>query len=76
AKNYCNRRTAHYTIMIILILSIFINLPLFLYTNIRIYCTNNGTIKYYDFELSFILNTRFFSRLFYPTMVITSLLIP
>ncbi|CAF1010829.1 unnamed protein product [Rotaria sp. Silwood1] len=58
--------------MIILILSIFINLPLFLYTNIRIYCTNNGTIKYYDFELSFILNTRFFSRLFYPTMAALS----
>ncbi|CAF3569519.1 unnamed protein product [Rotaria sp. Silwood1] len=76
AKHYCNRRSARYTIVIILILSIFINLPLFLYTSIRIYCTNNGTIKYYGLELSSILNTKFFSLLFYPTMVIISLLIP
>jgi hypothetical protein len=62
--------------VIILILSIFINLPLFLYTSIRIYCTNNGTIKYYGLELSSILHTSFFSRLFYPAMVIISLLIP
>jgi hypothetical protein len=76
AKNYCNRRTAHYAIVIILILSIFLNLPLFLYTSIRVYCTNNGAIKYYGLESSRILQTRYFSRLFYPTMVIISLLIP
>lgn len=62
--------------MIILTLSIFINFPLFLYTSIRVYCTNNGTIQYYGLELSSIVYTRFFSSLFYPTMVIISLLIP
>ncbi len=62
--------------MIILILSIFLNLPLFLYTSIGVYCTNNGTIEYYGLELSPILHTPVFSRLFYPTMVIISLLIP
>ncbi|CAF0893395.1 unnamed protein product [Rotaria sordida] len=76
AKNYCNRRTARHAIIIILILSIFISFPLFLYTSIRIYCTNNGTIKYYGLELSSILHRKFFSHLFYPTMVIISLLIP
>jgi len=62
--------------VIILILSIFINLPLFLYTSIRAYCTNNGTVKYYGFGLSSILQTRVFAHLFYPTNVIISLLIP
>ena len=62
--------------MIILILSIFVNLPLCLYTSIRTYCTNNGLIKYYGLELSSILKTSFLSHLFYPIMVIISLLIP
>ncbi|CAF0886904.1 unnamed protein product [Adineta steineri] len=76
AKNYCNRRTARYTIIIILILSIFVNLPLFLYTNIRMFCTNNGSVKYYGLETSSLLRTPFFVHLFYPTMVVISLLIP
>ncbi len=62
--------------MIILILSIFLNLPLFLYTSVGVYCTNNGTIKYYGLKLSLILQTKSFSRFFYPTIVIISLLIP
>ncbi|UJR22334.1 hypothetical protein I4U23_025396 [Adineta vaga] len=76
AKNYCNRRTARSAIVIILILSIFINLPLFFYTSIRVYCTNYGSIKYYGLGLSSFLQTKYFSRLFYPTMVIVSLLAP
>lgn len=76
AKHYCNRRTARYTIVTILILSIFVNLPLFLYTNIRVYCTHNGSIKYYGLEASPLLRTKSFSRIFYPTMVSISLLIP
>lgn len=59
-----------------LVLSILINLPLFLFTSIRSYCTNEGTVKYYGLERSPLLQTRFFSRLFYPTMVIVSLLAP
>ncbi len=62
--------------MIILVLSIFLNLPLFLYTSIHVYCTDEGRIEYYGLELSSILQTRFFSTLFYPTMVVMSLLIP
>jgi len=58
--------------VIILILSIIINLPLFLYTSIRVYCTHGGKIKYYGLELSSISR----SKLIYPTMVIISLLIP
>lgn len=76
AKHYCNRRTARYAIVIILILSIFVNLPLFLYTSVRLYCTQNGSIKYYGLVSSSLLRTRYFSRLFYPTMVTISLLIP
>ncbi|CAM2728324.1 unnamed protein product [Rotaria socialis] len=57
-------------------LSIFINFPLFLYTNIQVYCTNDGTVKYYGLELSSLLNVVLYSRLFYPTVVIVSLLIP
>ena len=76
AKHYCNRRTARYAILLILILSITVNLPLFFFTNIRAFCTHNGLVKYYSFELSSILRSRFFSQLFYPTMVIISLLIP
>ncbi|CAF1226578.1 unnamed protein product [Adineta steineri] len=76
AKNYCNRRTARYAIILLLFLSIFINLPLFLYTSIRVHCRNEGTIKYYGLELSSILQTKYFSSLFYPTMVIISLLFP
>lgn len=76
AKNYCNRRTARYAIVIILFLSIFVNLPLFLYTSIRLYCTRNGQIKYYSFGLSPLVRTRFFARFFYPIMVIISLLFP
>lgn len=60
----------------ILILSIFVNLPLFLYTNIRVYCTHNSSIKYYGLEASPLLRTKSFSRIFYPTMVSISLLIP
>ncbi|CAF3504371.1 unnamed protein product [Rotaria socialis] len=76
AKHYCNRRTARYAIILILMLSIFINFPLFLYTNIQVYCTNDGTVKYYGLELSSLLNVVLYSRLFYPTVVIVSLLIP
>ncbi|CAF1352502.1 unnamed protein product [Adineta ricciae] len=76
AKHYCNRRTARYAILLILILSVTVNLPLFFFTNIRAFCTHNGLVKYYSFELSSILRSRFFSQLFYPTMVIISLLIP
>lgn len=60
----------------ILILSIVVNLPLFLYTNIRVYCTHNGSIKYYGLEASPFLRRQSFSRIFYPTMVSISLLIP
>ncbi|CAF0769277.1 unnamed protein product [Adineta ricciae] len=76
AKNYCNRRTARNAIVILLILSIFINLPLLFYTNIRMYCTNDGSITYYGLELSSFLQTKYFTRLFYPTVVIISLLAP
>ena len=40
------------------------------------YCTDPGMIEYYGLELSSFIQTRVFSRLFYPTMVIVSLLIP
>ena len=76
AKHYCNRRTARYAILIILILSILVNLPLFFYTSLRLYCTSNGSIKYYGLVPSSFLRTRYFSRLFYPSMVTISLLIP
>ena len=75
-KNYCNRRTAHYATVIILLLSIFVNSPFFLYTSVRVYCTHNGSIKYYGLRLSRLLRTKFLSRFFYPTMVTISLLIP
>ena len=35
-----------------------------------------GTVKYYGLQLSSILQNKLFARLFYPTMVIISLLIP
>ncbi|CAF2106605.1 unnamed protein product [Rotaria magnacalcarata] len=76
AKHYCNRRTARYAIVIILLLSILVNLPLFVYTSIRVSCTQNGLIKYYSLGTAPFLRTKFFSRYFYPTMVIISLLIP
>ncbi|CAF1196804.1 unnamed protein product [Rotaria sordida] len=76
AKTYCNRRTARYAIVIILFLSIFVNIPLFLFTSIRVYCTNNGLIKYYSLGGSPLLRTKFFSRFFYPIMVTISLLFP
>ena len=76
AKHYCNRRTARYAILTILILSVFVNFPLFLYTSVHLHHTNNGTVIYYSLELSSITHTEFFSYLFYPSMVIISLLIP
>ena len=60
----------------ILVLSIVINLPLFLYTGINVYCTDQGRVKYYGLALSSILYTQVFSQLFYPTMIIMSLLTP
>lgn len=60
----------------ILILSVLINLPLFLFTGIQLFCTNDGNTQYYGLALSPLLNSELFSRLFYPTMVIISLLIP
>lgn len=76
AKHYCNRRTARYAIVIILLLSIFVNLPLFLYTTIRVHCTQNGSIRYYSPGKSTWTRTRFFTLYFYPSMVTISLLIP
>ncbi|CAF1617358.1 unnamed protein product, partial [Didymodactylos carnosus] len=75
AKNYCNRRTARYAIISIFILSFFVNLPLFLFTSIQLYCTGDG-ITYYGLQRSSILMTKVFSRLYYPLMVSISLLIP
>lgn len=60
----------------ILALSIVLNLPLFIYTGIHVYCTDGGRVKYYGLALSSILYRPFFSQLFYPTMIIMSLLIP
>ena len=57
-------------------LSIFLNLPLYLHTTIQVYCKDEGLIKYYGLGPSPILQTRFFSALFYPSMIIISLLIP
>jgi hypothetical protein len=76
AKHYCNRRTARSAILVILILSIVVNFPLFLYTSLRIYCTQNGSVPYYGLVQSSLLHGKYFSRLFYPTMVTISLLIP
>ena len=75
-KNYCNRCIAHYATVIILLLSILVNSPFFLYTNIQVHCTHDGSIKYYSLRLSRSLHTTFFSRFFYPTTVTISLLIP
>ncbi|CAF1214753.1 unnamed protein product [Rotaria sordida] len=61
AKTYCNRRTARYAIVIILFLSIFVNIPLFLFTTLEDH-------HYYE--------QNFFLDFFYPIMVTISLLFP